>query len=413
MNDEEMGKQSLVFKHLLLQLDEKEAKEGGYTVTVADLASLMESLQSALLNYWEYDPSKDTSEQNHNPDGEKRKPAERKIDNSDASTTLDADTQSGPIFRKKPIVFLLDEAHKLPALVDDTLSLKVFLDTLLVLTKQDRLCHVLFCTSDPFFQHFLRSMNVGHHSSLLTIGDCSREETLSFFLEKVLPSVPQNLAGKLGTHFEEVWEAFGGKLSHVNDYVASWANSDGELTPLQSAIFIQAYTLLQFHLTRKNFETFSPLSTATAGTSTSEDDARFSRDDLLHVMRLLTREPFSIPYFSLCRKLGTAQVDSMIQARILEVRWTRSITPEEGWVERQWSEDGIERPVVLPMTRMVRKAMEIVLGEEDELESQEELEPRSKAQPVGRNVDASSSQNAKENAVENLPEPEITGTAAS
>ena len=130
-------------------------------------------------------------------------------------------------------------------------------------------------------------------------------------------------------------------------------------------------------------------------------------------MRLLTKEPFSIPYFSLCRKLGTAQVDSMIQARILEVRWTRSITPEEGWVERQWSEDGIERPIVLPMTRMVRKAMEIVLSEEDELEMKEQFKSPSKAQPVQGNDNASGSQDAKENAVEKLPEPGITGTAAS
>jgi hypothetical protein len=43
------------------------------------------------------------------------------------------------------------------------------------------------------------------------------------------------------------------------------------------------------------------------------------------------------------------------------------VTPEEGWVERLWSEDGVERPVVLPMTRMIRKAMEVVLGEEDAL----------------------------------------------
>ena len=381
MHDEEMGKQALTFKHLILQLEDKESKEGGYTVTVADLASLMESLQSALLKYWQYNPTsstgKDDSDEtstssNKSPDGT-AKPTKRSIDKiTDATATLSGDSSSGPpTFKKKPIVFLLDEAHKLPALINDTLSLKVFLDTLLVLTKQDRLCHVLFATSDPFFQHFLRSMNVGHHTSLLTIGDCSREETLAYFLERCVPSVPRHLAGDLGVQFEEIWETFGGKLSHVNDFVSSWAESEGSLTPLKSAIFVQAYTLLQFHLTRRNFETFSPLSTATASsrsdTNADEDAARFSRDDLLYVMRVLTAEPFSIPYFTLCRRLGTSQVDSMIQARILEVRWTRSVSPEEGWVERRWSEDGIERPVVLPMTRVVRKAMEVVLREEDEI----------------------------------------------
>lgn len=365
MRDEEMAKQALTFKHLILQLADKESKEGGYVSTVADLASLMESLQSALLKYWEYDPTKTEDQDSQDLSNAKDKPAERKIEKAVASTLLQsASTSTELTFKKRPIVFLFDEAHKLPALLDDQLSLKVLLDTLLVLTKQDRLCHVLFCTSDPFFQHFLRSMNVGHHAQLMTIGDCSREETLTYFLEQMVPAVPKNLAGQLGTHFDEIWDAFGGKLSHVNDYVASWANADGHLTPLQSAIFIQAYTLLQLHLTRSSFETFSPLSTSTAGTSTSEDDARFTRDDLLLVMRTMTQPPYSAPYFTLCRQIGTPQLDSMIQARILEVRWTRTVTPEEGWVERLWSEDGVERPVVLPMTRMIRRAMEVILGEE-------------------------------------------------
>ncbi|KAJ4350393.1 uncharacterized protein N0V89_009014 [Didymosphaeria variabile] len=369
MHDEEMGKQALTFKHLILALNEKESAEGGYTVTVADLASLMESLQSALLKYWEYDPKETSDEDGNSGDlHTKKKPAERKVESSNDTTTHNADTQSDKtLFRKRPVVFLLDEAHKLPALVDDQLSLKVFLDTLLVLTKQDRLCHVLFCTSDPFFQHFLRSMNVGHHSQLITIGDCSREETLSYFLDQMLRSVPPHLASNLTTHFDDIWDAFGGKLSHINDYVASWVQAEGRLTPYQSAIFIQAYTLLQFHLTQANFETFSPLSTATVGTDTSDDTTRFEPEDLLRVMRTLTQLPYSIPYFTLCRLIGTAQVDSMIKTRVLEVRWTRTVTPEEGWVERQWSEDGIERPVVLPMTRMIRKAMEVVLREEEEL----------------------------------------------
>lgn len=370
MRDEEMGKQALTFKHLVLALNEKESAEGGYTVTVADLAGAMESFQSALSQYWEYDPTASTADKDGHSDDPyaKKKPAQREVLSADEMTALNSDSQSdSPIFRKRPIVFLLDEAHKLPALVDDQLSLKVFLDTLLVLTKQDRLCHVLFCTSDPFFQHFLRSMNVGHHSQIITIGDCSREETLSYFLDQMLRSVPTHLASKLTMSFEEIWDAFGGKLSHINDYVASWTQAEGNLTPYQSAIFIQAYTLLQFHLTQANFETFSPLSTATVGTDTSEDTACFKPSDLLQVMRKLTQPPYSIPYFTLCRKIGTAQVDSMIKTRVLEVRWTRTVTPEEGWVERQWSEDGIERPVLLPMTRIIRKAMEVVLREEEQL----------------------------------------------
>lgn len=261
-----------------------------------------------------------------------------------------------------------DECHKLPALVNDQLSLKVFLDTLLVLTKQDRLCHVVLSTSDSFFQHFLRSMNVGHHSHIMTIGDCTEEETFSYIRDEVLPTVPDELRSKLNV--KEVYEAFGGKLSHISDYVSVWINNAGEITPYQSAIFTQAYTLLQFHLTHESFDTYSPLSTSTAWSS-DNDKTQFTRQDLLRVMRHLVKPPYSLPYFQLCREIGTAQTDAMVKTRVLDLRWTKTISPEQDWVERVWSKDGVERPIVLPMTRIVRRAMEVCLREEDERSSVE------------------------------------------
>ena len=55
----------------------------------------------------------------------------------------------------------------------------------------------------------------------------------------------------------------------------------------------------------------------------------------------------------------------MVQTRILELRWTRSVSVEEEGAERAWDEGGVARPVVLPMTRIVRRAMEVVLKEVD------------------------------------------------
>lgn len=350
-------------------MEEKEDSEGGYTVTVADIANLMESLQSALLAYWQYNPpeSEDSKEKTEEIDQQNEQGA-RRVDatkDNDKFSSEDRDTSSGDKnerdkkkpFKKRPVVFLMDEAHKLPALVDDQLSLKVFLDTILVLTKQDRLCHVLLSTSDSFFHQFLRQMNVGHHAQILTIGDCTKAETETFFVDELLQTIPKNL--QTAIKFEELYDVFGGKLSHINDYVSSWVNSEGNLTPYTSAIFVQAYTLLQFHLTHEQFETFSPLSTATSGTSTKGDDARFSAKELAYVMRKMIEPPYSMPYFTLCRDIGTEKVDSMIKTRILELRWTKSVSPEEGWIERVWSEDGIERPIVMPMTRIIRKAMEV------------------------------------------------------
>lgn len=198
----------------------------------------------------------------------------------------------------------------------------------------------------------------------MTVGDCTKEETREFFEKELLVAVPDELKSRFD--FEEAYAAFGGKLSHLGDYTRSWINADGELSPYMSSIFTQAYTLLQFHLTHQDIETFSPLTAATAGTKGGTDEETgFSRDDLLYVMRRLVRPPYSLPYFDLCNKIGTSHADGMIKTRILELRWTKTISPEDSWVERKWSEDGIERPILLPMTRIVRRAMEVVLDEEE------------------------------------------------
>jgi hypothetical protein len=368
MDHPAMENQRLVYKHLIIDLYEKEKPEGGYEVTVADIASLMERLQSSLLEYWEFDPAATPSEDNEKDEKAakpEKRPSRNVNDNDSEKPKPDSDAKK--FFRKRPLVFLIDEAHKLPALVDKPLALKVFLDTLLVLTKQDRLCHVLFTTSDAFFHHFLRGMNVGHHSQILTLGDVSKEESLGYFLDKMLPTIPPSMATSI--NFDELYDAFGGKLSHISDYVSAWVNTSGALTPCTSPIFIQAYTLLQFHLTRPNFETYNPLSTAIAWANESDHEAAFEPNELLQVMKMMVDPPHSVPYFDLCRDIGTKAVDSMIKARILELRWTKTVVPEEEAAERVWSKDGIERPVVLPMTRIIRRAMEIILKEEAERSS--------------------------------------------
>lgn len=397
MHDESMDRLAITFKHLTIDLDEKEDKNPAFKVTVADLADLMETLQSCLLKYWEYDPKAELeaerAKKKNADESDSEKPKQlRKIDltTDEAETSnakkplseedLKAKEEEANLFKKRPIVFFIDEAHKLPALIDDQLSLKVFLDTLLVLTKQDRLCHVILSTSDSFFQHFLRSMNVGHHSSIMTIGDCTKSETRQFFHDEIMPTVPDNLKTKV--EFEEVYAAFGGKLSHISDYMSVWINKSGEdVTPLNSAIFTQAYTLLQFHLSHESFDTYSPLSTATAWTK-DDDETQFTRRDLIHVMRKLVEPPYSLPYFELCRVIGTAQTDAMIKTRVLDLRWTKSVSPEQEWIERVWSKDGVERPIVLPMTRIVRRAMEVVLNEIDISERDKKGKEKGKEEKV-------------------------------
>lgn len=56
-----------------------------------------------------------------------------------------------------------DEQRSRPALIRSTETMKCLLDSMLVLTKQDRLCHVIHATSDPFYQTWLRQLNIMQH----------------------------------------------------------------------------------------------------------------------------------------------------------------------------------------------------------------------------------------------------------
>jgi hypothetical protein len=55
-----------------------------------------------------------------------------------------------------------------PKLIQSTEAMKCLLDSMLVLTKQDRLCHVIHATSDPFYQTCLRQLNVMQHCKVRT-----------------------------------------------------------------------------------------------------------------------------------------------------------------------------------------------------------------------------------------------------
>lgn len=111
---------------------------------------------------------------------------------------------------------------------------------MLVLTKQDRLCHVIHATSDPFYQTWLRQLNVmqhckvglesvvksverSHRLQIITIGDCSKAETRAYFNERMIPRVPHRLRSRLS--FEQLYDAFGGKLAHWHDYCTDYGPS--------------------------------------------------------------------------------------------------------------------------------------------------------------------------------------------
>lgn len=385
--------EALAFKHTRLDVERKIEKTGA-KVKTSDIAHLLELFQSSLLKYWEFTPSDpndlDTAkESSQKPmkewekmkaekakrlisetdvdvlaaemDEEKSSPPKgleecRTVQNTDEQVESDSHSKNPsatveqkmkeedkeeevwkPPTKKVP-VFFLDEAHKLPNLIKDGEAMKCILDALLVLTKQDRLCHVIHVTSDPFYMYWLREMNVLAHCTIITVGDPCKAEAQQYFNENLIGTLKKKLdqqpvydarGGKEGDlilkpeetdtdakkhpdgydlEFETVYKTFGGKLAHLQGFVGDYLNSGGTLRPEESSQFLQAYALLHYHLVnseqnhnpphrnRQEIYPGNPVRHDTFGTSPGSSTGTdlhqptsFSASDLLYVMQTLTK----------------------------------------------------------------------------------------------------------------------------
>ncbi|OAV93664.1 hypothetical protein PTTG_27245 [Puccinia triticina 1-1 BBBD Race 1] len=367
-------KEALAFKHLRLDT-QRRIEKNGPPVKTSDIAHLLEIFQSCLLKYWEFVPA-NPEEEEQDKESIRNKPVkewERKKmkdvqDRVKQEMSWSGHAQSFPVDPKKPEVkgieasrsvefvepsdhqsppqegknlnesgsendpqeeswkpptklipvFFIDEAHKLPALIKDQETMKCILDGLLVLTKQDRLCHVINATSDPFYMNWLRKMNVLTHCTIITIGDPPKKEAQEYFNENLLNTLQKKLdqqpicdsrdhrsgnlvlkhqasdqhsqasdhdpsaAYELG--FDLIYDTFGGKLAHLQGFVGDYLNSGGKLRPKQSSPFLQAYALLQYHLVTP--QNLPPDSARLAGTISAhlyrqQDPMREVKDPLM------------------------------------------------------------------------------------------------------------------------------------
>ncbi|GBE83589.1 hypothetical protein SCP_0506440 [Sparassis crispa] len=419
---EEFEKEAWGFKHDRLNVERRVAnaspngESAGHSglgdIKTSDVARLMELFQSSLLRYWNFQPDMSSPSRKSYVDSEgadkastqgqskkarsswrrffgRRKREEQKKPEIQSVRPMngdgrgeDAAEEKGkgkeriPPMKKIPVVFI-DEAHKLPALIRSVDAMKCLLDAMLVLTKQDRLCHVIHATSDPFYQTWLRQLNVMQHCKIMTIGDYPKADVRRFFRERILPSVPEQLRG--GLDFERLYDAFGGKLAHWQDYITDYVNVSGKLEVKQSSHFLQAHALLNLHIIHSSqapqpskadgrpgatpihsnrgstqaihqlspppstpgFHIYSPLTANPHiapsaipppnrnSMSADEFQGDFTFLQLLKVMNLMAQpEARPIPYFRLCREIGVRAVDGMVRGRILDLRWTDPITKE-------------------------------------------------------------------------------------
>lgn len=59
----------------------------------------------------------------------------------------------------------------------------------------------------------------------MTVGDVSYVEAKAFFEQQTWPTIPKHLQSNYANAemmFEELYDYFGGKLTHISDTVADW-----------------------------------------------------------------------------------------------------------------------------------------------------------------------------------------------
>ncbi|KAL5478253.1 hypothetical protein ACEPAI_2437 [Sanghuangporus weigelae] len=167
---------------------------------------------------------------------------------------------------RMPII-VFDDAHRLYALAGSGSSrskscqaLRTLFDGLLVLSKQDKLCHVVHATNDGLYINWLHDLGLGATGELkiVTLADPSKPQTREYFTQNLLLSVPPSLCAQLRLDkefdrenlFERLYELFGGRLTHWTDFMSDWVNAGGDLTVERSTPFLHAYTTLNFLLLR-------------------------------------------------------------------------------------------------------------------------------------------------------------------
>ena len=90
--------------------------------------------------------------------------------------------------------------------------------------------------------------------------------------------------------------------------------------------------------TGAGFHIYSPLSAAdphtspsafTAGADASDSGVEYSATQLLRVMnRFIQPGTRALSYFILCREMGARAIDAMVRGKILDIRWTDTISRE-------------------------------------------------------------------------------------
>jgi hypothetical protein len=135
---------------------------------------------------------------------------------------------------------------------------------------------------------------------------------------------------------------------------------------MMSSHFILAYCFVRLHLAhskspKTNFESYSVVHEATD----TNEMTIMKHSDLIKLFEALVRKE-KLYYFDLCEQIGVEIVDAMVRGRLVELRWTPTITSKHRSSNSEVSptnQSDSQKPVIVSMTPIMQRAIVLVLSE--------------------------------------------------
>ncbi|KAA1093227.1 hypothetical protein PGT21_029058 [Puccinia graminis f. sp. tritici] len=213
---------------------------------------------------------------------------------------------------ERPPVLIIDEANAFKQIDDEATG--AFLSFAVRITKQESKMHVIFTSSDSFFENWLKKRINPTHFNTLVVGDLPREEAYKYLLHLVethpyLSSQNKNCLKSV--NFDVPFRITGGRMFFIKQYVEQVHMSGYFEDPMD----------------------FEPTLTSC---TTLEDDFRgkaktYKTKEALRVCQLLLNSNGYISFAGLTAELSNTVVEEMIERNFLHYqllsKFSRDLIP--------------------------------------------------------------------------------------
>jgi len=133
-----------------------------------------------------------------------------------------------------------------------------------------------------------------------------------------------------------------------------------------SSQFILAYAFIHLHLAHSKSSATKFERSSAIHDAGDNKMVNFNHSDLIKLFEALIKNE-QLYYFDLCEELGVGVVDAMVRGRLVELRWTKTVTLEDrnsdNAQEAYKHGQEAQKPVIVAMTPIMQQAIRFVLQE--------------------------------------------------